>query len=68
MTAIKIDSETKSQIDYFYTYERESYDEVLQKLIYIVKNVSRDIGDILRATECEKEVPFPPGPLVVLLS
>jgi hypothetical protein len=38
-TTIKIHKETKAEIDQFREYKNESYDEVLRKLIYIVKNI-----------------------------
>jgi hypothetical protein len=36
-TTIKIHEDTKFQIDQFREYKNESYDEVLKKLVYIVK-------------------------------
>ena len=41
-TTIKIHKETKSQIDQFREYKNESYDEVLKKLIYIVKKIKKE--------------------------
>ena len=41
-TTIKIQTETKSQIDQFREYKNESYDEVLKKLIYIVKKLKKE--------------------------
>ena len=38
-TTIKIKLGTKHQLDQFREYRRESYDELIQKMIYIVKNV-----------------------------
>ena len=38
-TTIKIKLETKNQLDQFREYERESYDELIRKMIYIVKKV-----------------------------
>lgn len=40
-TTIKIHKETKAEIDQFREYKNESYDEVLKKLIYIVKNIRK---------------------------
>jgi hypothetical protein len=37
VTTIKIQKVTKSQIDQFREYRNESYDDVIKKLIYIVK-------------------------------
>ena len=41
-TTIKIHKDTKSEIDKFREYKNESYDEVLRKLIYIVKSIKKD--------------------------
>jgi len=40
-TTIKIHKETKAEIDQFREYKNESYDDVLKKLIYIVRNIQR---------------------------
>lgn len=36
-TTIKIDVDTKRQLDQFREYRRESYDELIRKMLYIVK-------------------------------
>ena len=41
-TTIKIHKDTKAEIDRFREYKNESYDEVLKKLIYIVKSIKKD--------------------------
>ena len=41
-TTIKIETDTKSQIDQFREYKNESYDEVIKKLIFIVKNLKKE--------------------------
>jgi len=41
-TTIKIHKETKAEIDRFREYKNESYDEVLRKLIYIVKSIKKE--------------------------
>ena len=41
-TTIKIHQETKAEIDQFREYKNESYDEVLKKLIYIVKKIKKE--------------------------
>ncbi|MDG6218319.1 MAG: hypothetical protein QCI00_02645, partial [Candidatus Thermoplasmatota archaeon] len=41
-TTIKIQNDTKSQIDQFREYKNESYDEVIKKLIFIVKNFKKE--------------------------
>ena len=40
-TTIKIHKDTKADIDQFREYKNESYDEVIKKLIYIVKNIRK---------------------------
>ena len=37
-TTIKIHEETKGQLDLFREYKNESYDEVIKKLVFIIKN------------------------------
>lgn len=41
-TTIKVHKETKSQIDKFREYKNESYDEVIKKLIFIVKTLDKE--------------------------
>jgi len=38
-TTIKIKLDTKHQLDQFKEHKRESYDELIRKMIHIVKNV-----------------------------
>lgn len=38
-TTIKINLDTKHQLDQFREYKRESYDELIRKMIFIVKKV-----------------------------
>jgi predicted transcriptional regulator len=40
-TTIKLQTQTKSQLDTFREYKNESYDEVINKLVYIAKNVKK---------------------------
>jgi len=42
VTTIKLDLCTKRALDSFKQYKNETYDEVVKKLIYIVKNVDAD--------------------------
>ena len=42
VTTIKLQMETKSQLDTFREYKNESYDEVINKLVYIVKNTKKN--------------------------
>jgi len=41
-TTIKIHKDTKAEIDKFREYKNESYDELLRKLLFIVKSVKKD--------------------------
>ena len=40
-TTIKLHRETKSQLDHFREYRNESYDEVIRKMLYIVKSLKK---------------------------
>lgn len=57
-TTIKIHKETKAEIDKFREYKNESYDEVLKKLIYIVKKIKKEpelSKETLKAIEAARE-------------
>ena len=57
-TTIKIQNDTKSQIDQFREYKNESYDEVIQKLIFIVKNLKKQpelSKETIKAIESARE-------------
>lgn len=41
-TTIKVHEETKTHLDSFREYRNESYDEVINKLVYIAKNVKKE--------------------------
>lgn len=41
-TTIKIYEDTKNQLDQFREYKNESYDEVIKKVIFIVKNIKTE--------------------------
>ncbi len=41
-TTIKLREDTKHELDQFREYRNESYDEVIKKMIYIVKTVRTD--------------------------
>jgi len=41
-TTIKLQTKTKSQLDTFREYKNESYDEVINKLVYIAKNTKKN--------------------------
>lgn len=40
-TTIKIQKDTKNQLDKFREYKNESYDEVIKKIIFVAKNVKK---------------------------
>lgn len=57
-TTLKIHSKTKEELDKFREYKNESYDEVIQKMIYIAKTSKKQpelsrkaIQDIEKARE-----------------
>jgi uncharacterized coiled-coil DUF342 family protein len=41
VTTIKLNTETKTELDKFREYKNESYDEVIRKVVYIAKNVKK---------------------------
>ena len=41
-TTIKLHEDTKSELDTFREYGNESYDEVIKKMLYIVKKVKTE--------------------------
>ncbi len=41
-TTIKIQTDTKKELDHFREYKNESYDEVLKKVLYIVNTTKKD--------------------------
>ena len=40
-TTIKLQGDTKQELDLFREYKNESYDEVIKKIIFIVKTVKK---------------------------
>lgn len=38
-TTIKLHTDTKYELDQFREYKNESYDEVIRKMLYIIKNL-----------------------------
>jgi hypothetical protein len=57
-TTIKIQTDTKSQIDQFREYKNESYDEVIKKLIFIVNNLEKEpelSKETIKAIEAARE-------------
>ena len=41
-TTIRLNEETKAELDKLRQYKNESYDEVVRKIVYIVKMVDKD--------------------------
>ncbi len=41
-TTIKVHQETKQQLDQFREYKNESYDEVIKKMVFIVKTCKKE--------------------------
>jgi len=41
-TTIKLHGKTKTQLDEFREYKNESYDEVIQKIIFIVRTLEEE--------------------------
>lgn len=42
VTTVKLHSRTKSELDKFREYKNESYDEVIEKIIFIAKNRQKE--------------------------
>ena len=42
ITTIKLNNETKNQLDNFKEHKNESYDEIIKKLVFIVKQANKD--------------------------
>ena len=41
-TTIKVQGDTKLELDHFREYGNESYDEVIKKVMFIARNVKKD--------------------------
>ena len=57
-TTIKIQTDTKLQIDQFRENKNESYDDVIRKLIYIVRNINKNpqlSKETIKAIEAARE-------------
>ncbi|MHC1598021.1 MAG: hypothetical protein ACXQT0_00330 [Candidatus Methanofastidiosia archaeon] len=61
-TTIKLKEHTKKELDIFREYKNESYDEIVRKIMYIVKNIKKNpqlsektVKDIEEARERIKE-------------
>lgn len=42
ITTIKLSSRTKEELNKFKEYRNESYDEVIQKMVYILKKIQKE--------------------------
>lgn len=42
ITTIKLSSRTKEELNKFKEYRNESYDEVIQKIVYILKKIQKE--------------------------
>jgi len=50
-TSIKLHLYTKRQLDHFREYKNESYDEVIRKMLYIVKSLKKQPKLSIEAVE-----------------
>ena len=41
-TTIKVNQSTKAELDLFREYKNESYEEVIQKILFIAKNAAKE--------------------------
>jgi len=42
ITTIKLDGETKIRLDHLKEYERETYDQIIKKMLYILNEIRKD--------------------------
>ncbi|MFC1774868.1 hypothetical protein ACFLZN_00965 [Nanoarchaeota archaeon] len=59
ITTIKIHKKTKRNLDKFREYKNESYDEVIKKILYIVKNFKKEpelSEEVIEAIEKSREM------------
>ncbi len=42
ITTIKLDGETKQRLDHLKEHERETYDQVIKKIFYILNEIRKD--------------------------
>ncbi len=55
-TTIKLHQQTKTELDRYREYKNESYDEVIQKMIYIAKNIDNKLSkETIQAIEKARE-------------
>jgi len=41
-TTIKLDGETKQRLDHLKEHERETYDQVIKKILYVLNEIRKD--------------------------
>lgn len=52
ITTIKINRKTKGILDRYREYKNESYDDILKKLLFIIKNIKKPISSkVLKGIE-----------------
>ena len=49
-TTIQISSETRQKLEAFKDYPRETYDEIIRKMVVIVKRISDEEGELSEDT------------------
>ena len=42
ITTIKLDGETKIRLDHLKEHERETYDQVIKKMLYVLNEIRKD--------------------------
>lgn len=42
ITTIKLDGETKQRLDHLKEHERETYDQVIKKMLYVLNEIRKD--------------------------
>ncbi|MDD5740677.1 MAG: hypothetical protein PHH54_01705 [Candidatus Nanoarchaeia archaeon] len=42
ITTIKLDGETKQRLDHLKEHERETYDQIIKKILYILNEIRKD--------------------------
>ena len=55
-TTIKIHQGTKTELDRFREYKNESYDEVIKKMMFVVKNIDNELSkETIKAIQKARE-------------
>lgn len=42
ITTIKLDIETKTRLDHLKEHERETYDQIIKKMLYVLNEIRKD--------------------------